>query len=276
MRRIRLISTDFDGTLVPLEGNRGCSPAFAEALDAHAAHGGLWAINTGRSLPHVLEGLASFRSPVAPDFLLVNERDVYRHHEEIGWVAHGAWNEACRQRHAELFAEAGKIFAFLDELAAAIPHFTVLYEDDLPAGLITSTEDVMDRVAGEISRAAAHHPDFAFQRNTIYLRFCHREYHKGSALRELCRLEGLDRREVFAAGDHFNDLSMLDGRFAAMTACPANAIEPVKACVRQSGGWVAGARWADGVAEALRHFAWETPAAATPATNSPAERPTAP
>jgi hypothetical protein len=254
MTRIRLLSTDFDGTLVGPRGATRCSAALAEALDAHAAAGGLWAINTGRSLEHVLEGLAEFRPPVAPDFLLVNERDVFRRADEIGWVAHGPWNDTCRRRHAQLFAEAGKIFAFLDELAAAIPHFTVLYEDDLPAGLITSTEEVMDRVAAEIEQAAAHHPDFGYQRNTVYLRFCHREYHKGSALGELCRLEGVDRAEVFAAGDHYNDLSMLDGTFAALTACPANAIPEVQDCVRRSGGWVAAARWGDGVAEALRHF----------------------
>ena len=74
------------------------------------------------------------------------------------------------------------------------------------------------------------------------------------ALEELCRLEGLPREDVFAAGDHYNDLSMLDGKYAGMPACPANAIDPVKETVRAAGGYVARARWADGVAEAMRHF----------------------
>lgn len=252
---MKLISTDFDGTLIEPGTEGRCSEDFAAVLDAHASRGGLWAVNTGRSLEHTLHGLEHFRPPVSPDFLLTNERDVFCLEEGLGWVAHGPWNETCRRRHAELFQEAEKIFSFVHALAEEYPHFTLLYENDLPAGLITTTEEVMERVAGEIRRAAEHHPDFAFQRNTIYLRFCHRDYHKGAALEELCRLEGIPRREVFAAGDHYNDLSMLDGKYAALTACPANAIDLVKDTVRAAGGYVAGANWAAGVAEAMRHFA---------------------
>lgn len=261
---MRLISTDFDGTLIEPGTESRCSPALAAALDGHAARGGLWAINTGRSLEHTLSGLKHFRPPVSPDFLLTNERDVYHHRDGMGWVAHGSWNETCRRRHAELFQEAEKIFSFVQELEERIPHFSVLYEDELPAGLVTTTEEVMEQVAREIERASAHHPDFTFQRNTIYLRFCHKEYHKGSALGELCRLEGIGREEVFAVGDHFNDLSMLDGRFAAMTGCPSNAIPIVKDTVRASGGCVANSLWGDGVAEAIEYFLFHRKAAGKP------------
>lgn len=257
---MKLISTDFDGTLIEPGTEGCCTPALADALDAHAGRGGLWAINTGRSLEHTLEGLRHFRAPVSPDFLLTNERDVYCR-DRAGWVAHGPWNETCRRHHATLFQEAGKIFAFVEELSARNPHFSILYENECPAGLITTTEDVMEEVASAIEEVAAGHADFGFQRNTIYLRFCHRAYHKGSALAELCRLEGLSREEVFAAGDHYNDLSMLDGAHAALVACPSNAIDPVKETVRAAGGYVATARWADGVAEAMRYFAEVLPPA---------------
>lgn len=250
---MKLISTDFDGTLIRPGTEDRCSDALAEALEEHSRRGGLWAINTGRSLEQTLQGLAHFRPPVSPDFLLTNERDVYCRNG-MGWVAHGSWNETCRRHHTELFAEAEKIFHFVHELAREIPHFTVLYENDLPAGLITTTEEVMERVAGEIAEAASLCPDFSFQRNTIYLRFCHRAYHKGSALGELCRLENVAREDVFAAGDHYNDLSMLDGTYASLTGCPRNAIEAVKETVRASGGHVASTKWADGVAEAMRRF----------------------
>ena len=69
----------------------------------------------------------------------------------------------------------------------------------------------MEFVVNEIQREAARLPDFCFQRNSIYLRFCHVDYHKGSALGELCRLEQIPADSVFAAGDPFNDISMLDG-----------------------------------------------------------------
>ena len=112
----------------------------------------------------------------------------------------------------------------------------------------------MDRLTEFIDRAKAKEPKFHYQRNTVYLRFCHADYHKGAALAELSRLTKIPRANIFAAGDHHNDLSMLDGRYAALPACPANAIPEVKEAVRRAGGWVAEQEFGAGVHEALRHF----------------------
>jgi hydroxymethylpyrimidine pyrophosphatase-like HAD family hydrolase len=254
MASIRLLSTDFDGTLIAIGSNGRCSPAFAAALEEHRRRGGLWAINTGRSLHHAIEGLKFFNAPLMPDFLLTNEREVHRRTAGGLWAAHGDWNSISLRRHGELFGQALEMFAFIERLAQESEQITILYEEELPAGLVTRSEEVMEIVAGKIQRESERLPDFSFQRNSIYLRFCHRDYHKGSALGELCRLEGIEANAVFAAGDHFNDLSMLDGSYAKMTACPANAIDPVKLLVRRSKGYVASERWADGVAEALAFY----------------------
>ncbi|HEY2614154.1 MAG TPA: HAD hydrolase family protein, partial [Chthoniobacterales bacterium] len=71
---------------------------------------------------------------------------------------------------------------------------------------------------------------------------------------ELSRLLEIPREEIFAAGDHHNDISMLDGRFAKYPSCPANAIPEVKGAVRSAGGYVAAQECGAGVHEALRHF----------------------
>ena len=88
----------------------------------------------------------------------------------------------------------------------------------------------------------------------MYLRFCHSDYNKGAALAELSRLLEIPRKDIFAAGDHHNDISMLDGRYAALAACPANASPEVKKAVRNAGGYVATNEYGAGVHEALRHF----------------------
>ena len=80
--------------------------------------------------------------------------------------------------------------------------------------MIANSEEEMARVTGFIDRARASQPKFHYQRNTIYLRFCHADYHKGAALAELSRLTEIPRDLIFAAGDHHNDISMLDGRYA--------------------------------------------------------------
>ena len=130
----------------------------------------------------------------------------------------------------------------------------VIYEADEPAGLIATSEEEMDRLAEFIDQAKAKEPKFHYQRNTVYLRFCHTDYHKGAALKELSRLTEIPRDLIFAAGDHHNDLPMLDGRYARFPACPANAIAEVKEAVRRAGGWVAEKEFGAGVHEALQHF----------------------
>ena len=112
----------------------------------------------------------------------------------------------------------------------------------------------MDRVTEFIEQARTKHDKFNYQRNTVYLRFCHSDYHKGAALAELSRLLEIDRENIFAAGDHHNDISMLDGTHAAMPSCPANAIPEVKESVRAAGGYVATKQHGAGVHEALLHF----------------------
>jgi hydroxymethylpyrimidine pyrophosphatase-like HAD family hydrolase len=47
---------------------------------------------------------------------------------------------------------------------------------------------------------------------------------------------------------------MLNGQVAGMPACPANAIEEVKAAVRDAGGYVAEREHGAGVHEALKYF----------------------
>jgi HAD superfamily hydrolase (TIGR01484 family) len=251
--RIRLISTDFDGTLVGHPGDGSCVPELASALSDFKASGGLWAINTGRSLEHVLEGVALLGAPVEPDYLLTHEREIYQRDALGNWRDFGDWNRICRERHAELFLRSGPVFDRILALVEGARDVTLIYErEDGPAGLVTSDEAVMDRVTASLDAIGAEFPDFHYQRNTIYLRFCHRAYDKGSALGELSRLLEISAAEVFAAGDHYNDLPMLNGRPAKHVGCPINAIPEVKRAVRNAGGHISAKPWGAGVAESLR------------------------
>jgi hydroxymethylpyrimidine pyrophosphatase-like HAD family hydrolase len=258
---IKLISTDFDGTLVGHPSDGRCVPALADALTAFKAAGGLWAINTGRSLAHSIEGVEIFSAPVQPDFLLTHEREIYGRDPDGEWVESGDWNRLCRERHAELLHKSGPVFAQISRLVDGAIDVRWIKESGHSLGLITSDESVMARVALALDAMRAEFPAFSYQRNTIYLRFCHISYNKGSSLGELSRQLGLCADEVFAAGDHFNDLSMLDPKYARHLGCPANAIPPVKAAVAAAGGWVSDLRYGDGIAEALRRLDIKKPAA---------------
>jgi HAD superfamily hydrolase (TIGR01484 family) len=250
---LRLLSTDFDGTLVNHDARPAVAPELLDLLLELRQQGAVWAVNTGRTVSHIAEGLTEFGFPFAPDFILTSERHVFRPgRDEHQWEAFGDWNARCDLAHDELFAGAREVFDEVIRFVAADNGVQVVYESGQPAGLVAPTEAEMERIAAFIDKAGTRHPHFNYQRNTRYLRFCHREYSKGAALGELGRLLNISREEIFAAGDHYNDIPMLDGRFARWAACPSNAAKSVKETVSAADGYVAQGAFSNGVAEALR------------------------
>src|SRR6185369_9949071 len=94
-------------------------------------------------------------------------------------------------------------------------------------------------------------PNLVVMRNDVYARFSHVAFNKGTALAELSRRLGITSNEVFAAGDHLNDLPMLLQDYARWLVAPQNAIEPVKALVRKQNGYISDLPHGIGVADAL-------------------------
>jgi HAD superfamily hydrolase (TIGR01484 family) len=253
--KVRLLSIDFDGTLVSRVSEPVLDDRCMELLRGLQNDGVLFAINTGRSVDLLESGLTDFSFPTRPDFILTNERDVFRPGENgEKWEAFGDWNERCAREHAELFNSAQSVLAEVVDFVNQKTKARLIYHSEGLEGLIAADDEEMNRITKFIERARAKQPKFNYQRNTVYLRFCHADYHKGAALAELARLTDIPRKNIFAAGDHHNDISMLDGKVAAMPACPANAIDEVKDAVRNAGGYVAKNEHGAGVYEALRHF----------------------
>lgn len=79
----------------------------------------------------------------------------------------------------------------------------------------------------------------------LYLEVSHPEATKGVALRELARRLDINREEVMAFGDSFNDLEMI--RFAGVGVAVANARPEVRRCAR----YITASNNDDGVAAAL-------------------------
>ena len=252
---IKLISTDFDGTLIEHGAIPPVAPEFFETLGEMQKSGVLWAVNTGRVLWHIVAGIREFDFPIEPDFVLTSEREVFQRGPDGKWQDYGDWNQRCAKDHDWLFSQASPLLADIHAEFDKLPWAHFEFDGERMVGIVTETDAQMDQVCAFLERERVRVPGFNFMRNTIYLRFCHEAYSKGTALGELARLAGIDRDEVFAAGDHYNDIPMLDGRFARWVACPANACDAVKRAVRDASGYVAGADCSAGVVEALRHFA---------------------
>jgi HAD superfamily hydrolase (TIGR01484 family) len=252
---IRLLSTDFDGTLIGHEPDARTAASLSSALQDLRGQGAVWAVNTGRQLWFALEGLEHARLPHDPEFVLSSEKDIFRRVAEGDWEAFGEWNAQTERRTADLLERADHVLEAIRKVSARDRNIEILYENGRVAGLMTANTGTMDRLVEQIRALAVDVPDFSFNRNTVWMRFTHREIHKGSSLVELSRLLDIAREDVLAVGDHHNDIPMLDGSAAAMVACPANAVGEVKDAVRSAGGYVSPYSWGEGVADAIRHFA---------------------
>src|SRR6201987_3964451 len=252
---IQLLSIDFDGTLVSRTSEPVLHAQCMELIRELQKAGTIWAINTGRSVDLLESGLADFAFPIRPDFILTTERDVFRPGQNGGeWEPFGDWNQRCARDHADLFSSAGSVLAEFVDFATNQTKSRLIHNSQGLEGLAAESEEEMDRITEFILQARGGHSKLDYQRNGIYLRFCHADYHKGTTLAELARLLDVSRENIFAAGDHHNDVSMLDGRFAAMPSCPANSIPEVQNAVSNAGGYIAQKDHGAGVHEALVFF----------------------
>ena len=250
---IKLISTDFDGTL-HAEYEDPPVPEELQALIKDLQRQGVkWVVNTGRDLSSVMEGIARARLSIRPDYLVVVEREIYCH-QDSRYIQDADWNGNCKSAHRELFArvqpDVPRLVAWVNQRFSA-----TLYEDDFsPFCLIAERNEDADAIQLYLESYCAQIPQLTFVRNDVYARFSHVAYNKGTALGEIARQLGVARDEILAAGDHLNDLPMLSGEFARCVVAPDNAVAMVKETVRRQNGYISHQPWGHGVARGLEFY----------------------
>lgn len=250
-----ILSFDFDGTLHdPASEPTVPREFFTRIRELRERHSVLWGINTGRSLEHLMEGFVESGTPYLPDWVVAREREIYHPDTHGRWQSHDSWNRRCSREVHGLFKRARKL---LNHIRHEIEEHTgaqwMEWEGE-PAGVISRTEEEMAWIVERVTPLAAAEPQLGWQRNSIYLRFGHRDFHKGSSLSEIARQHRLPAARCFAMGDSHNDLEMLDPLHAGMTACPANAVAEIREKVTVAGGLVTRRAHGHGAVEALCHF----------------------
>lgn len=248
----RILSFDFDGTLHhPADEPPVPGEFFDLVSDLRETHGALWCVNTGRSLPQMIEGFVESRFPFLPDWVVAREREIYQPNAFGRMIPHVTWNQRCEKEMRRLFKKCSR---FLKTARHQILEHTGaewIEMDREPAGIIARSDEEMDWITGRL--LAMEPPEnLGWQRNSIYLRFGHRGYQKGSSLAEVARLCGIDAGACFAIGDSYNDLEMLDPLHAGFIACPVNAVAEVRTRVSAHGGYLSDMAHGAGVIDALR------------------------
>ncbi len=250
-----ILSFDFDGTLHDPAEDPPVPPAFFDLIrklrDEQAV---VWGINTGRSMAQMVEGFVESRFPFLPDWVVAREREIYHPNSFGRWLPNSPWNTRCENEIHELFKHASKLLAHLRREIEA--HTGARWQEinGEIAGIIAQSEEEMEWIIDHIEPLVAAEPHLAWQRNSIYLRFGHRDFQKGSSLSEVARQYGLSADRCFAIGDGHNDFEMLDPAHAGMTACPANAVAAIKEKIAATGGLITPAAHGSGSIEALNHY----------------------
>jgi HAD superfamily hydrolase (TIGR01484 family) len=248
---IKLISTDFDGTLFAEFENPPVPRALQELIAEAQAGGAKWVINTGRDLSSLMETLGRSHLSVKPDFLVIVEREVFHHHDSE-YVEDQKWNRACHKAHAELFVRVRKDVPRLRQWVEARFKVTIFEDVYSPFCLIAERNEDADVIHEYLTNYCREVPNLDVMRNDVYSRFCHVNYNKGTSLAEIARQLQVTPAETFAVGDHLNDLPMLARQFAHWLAAPNNAIDVVKETVRRQNGHVSELTHGHAVAEGLK------------------------
>src|SRR5712691_11950022 len=156
---IRLLSIDFDGTLVSRVSEPVLDSQCMELICELQKAGAIWAINTGRSVDLLETGLAEFALPIRPDFILTTERDVFRPgRDREKWEPFGDWNQRCARDHAELFSSAHSVLAEVVDFVTRKTKAQLMYHSQGLEGLRAESDQEMDRIVEFIEEASSKEP----------------------------------------------------------------------------------------------------------------------
>lgn len=250
---LRLICTDFDGTIHSDLDSPTIAHEFQELIADFQRQGVKWVVNTGRGMSDLLQEMKRSCLTVAPDYLVVVEREIYVRTDDC-FESHARWNDRCTRTHKNLF---DRMRADVSGWCAWVSRNFVaeVYEDEWsPFCLIAANAADAAAIVRQLEDWCRPWPELVVISNHVYARLSHVDYHKGSALREVASLCGATPATTFIAGDHLNDLSMLTRDCAHWLVAPENAVPDVKSAVRQAGGWVIEGRASRAVVAGLRRY----------------------
>lgn len=249
-----LLASDFDNTLVhtqaALDAGTDIPPMPArnrEALDYFTANGGVFAVSTGRALPAFSSYVKDLPMINAP-CVIANGAGIYDFRTER-YVYTAFLGEEVRGHVAELLARfpelAFEIYHADRRIHAIHPNQYVYSHEHLTRALVEPI-DSFDQVDFPLVKLLFEddHPYleevFAFMRAQPWigqyelifsspnlLEMTAAGASKGNMVLRLAEHLGVARKDIYCAGDHNNDISMLE--VSAIGFAPANATEETRA-----------------------------------------------
>jgi hydroxymethylpyrimidine pyrophosphatase-like HAD family hydrolase len=263
MPRVHLVCLDFDGTVMAYDEKPGfLHPAVVEVLNGLKELDIAWCTNSGRGEENqrqILDMSAARGLKHLPAALLCGESLIFKR-RGAEYLPSEPWNSAVR-RHLRSFHRRVQhlIKGKLEDWTARYQP-TVYTGEEYTTLLVGEEENKPERLFGELRKwVLASVPRSMVSRNGGWMTILPDHLGKGRVLETYVGGSGFSREETLAVGDHFNDISMLDGSAVECVGCPGDAIPDVIRAVSDAGGYVAQAGGPEGAVEVIRHFLEDEP-----------------
>jgi len=258
MSAISLVCLDFDGTIMRYDPTEHFHPEIIGALNAFELAGLEWVAHSGRTYESQLEivshcmaahGLRHRPAAICHHecFIHVRDGDTYAPLE--------AWNRQalCWLEAIDVQVQAPPFRDKLDELIHTFSP-TVYRREKVNIFHLPGPDDERLPFVHALNAALQDIPFAATVCNGEWITINDARLGKGNVLKAYLEYRELHPSCVLAAGDHENDLSMLDGGVTPHVACPGNAYPPVREAVKRAGGYVASAHGPEGTLEAFGFY----------------------
>lgn len=210
----------------------------------------IWMVNTGRGLDFLLESLLEHSQGVLPDYIGAVEREVFVHQSGAYHpVEH--WNQHSKSVHQTLFQRHSPLMEEVAEWITSRFQAEVYADPHSPVCLIAQNNEDADQIHSFVDTKLKDYSELAWVRNDIYARFSHANIHKGTILNEVAKIHQCPISGIVAAGDHFNDIPMLNKQFAGHLWAPSNAIPEVHEHLNNQDGFISDFAAGNGVLDGL-------------------------
>ena len=260
---VRLIASDMDGTL--LNDRKELPGDFFEVLDRLEENGIKFTVASGRSYDAVAHLFPEeYRSRL--DFICDNGANIYHDGKQAKYtpLERSTFEQlirACEEIGGlRVLVCAGKGTYHLEADPLFTEEIARYYKNHIPCDDLLAVDDIIYKVAvcdmqGTEKRAKPALDAIMGDKlnvqvsGPIWMDVMSAGVNKGSALRQLADLLGIDRSDVMAFGDYFNDAEML--RFAGWSFAMENGHPDVKRIAR----YLARSNNENGVLRAVRRYA---------------------
>lgn len=247
-----LMGFDFDGTLANPDDNHSVDPRFFDYLaQLKEQKSLLWGICTGRSLEFTIEGVENANFPLLPDYLVTKEREIF-YRAEDEWVADQQWNQSADRELVEVLDRSEVTIQKAKQFIETETSGKWFATPGEPAAIIAESEQEVEKVVNIFEECSEKCEYLDYQRNTIYLRFSHKQFSKGTAFSHIRDRLNVPMQNSLTAGDNFNDVSMLNAQTAFHYGCPANSLPSLLEQMRKTDGKIAKANYSLGVMELIQ------------------------